>query len=94
MQVSYNRLWKTLENKNILRTEMRSDLKLPGSTMQKLKYNECTNLQTIGKICEYLKCPIEDVVEIIFDDSENPEIKETEKQIAELQEKLQRLKSE
>lgn len=94
MQVSYNKLWKTLENKNILRSKMREDLKLSGSTMQKLKYNECTNLETIGKICEYLRCQIEDVVEIIYDNPQNPEIAKTEKQIAELQEKLQRLKGE
>jgi DNA-binding Xre family transcriptional regulator len=71
-----------------------SDLKINGGTMQKLRHNEPVTTETIGKICEYLRCQPNDIMEVIYDDDvlkANAERLEVERQIAELQAKLKTL---
>lgn len=42
-------------------------------TVSKLRHNKSMNLDSIVKICKFLDCRIEDVVEVILDDSEGSE---------------------
>ena len=96
MKIKYDRLWKKLKIENIYQKDFKKNLPIGGSTFDKLKANENINTSTICKICDYLHCMPDEIMEFIPepDIQINPEIAETEKQIAELQEKLQRLKSE
>lgn len=76
MQIKYDKLWYVLAEKNITLQEMRDDIKIGGSTVTRLNRNESVTLETIGAICEYLGCNIQDVVEIQC----NPEMVEFYKQ--------------
>lgn len=68
MAISYNRLWKTLIDKGMNKTELRKKAHLSSSTMAKMTNGEAVTLTTIERICEILDCQIEDVVEIKKDE--------------------------
>ena len=96
MEISYQGLFDTLKNKGIMQKTMREDLNLSGSILTRLKHNGAVTTETIGKICEYLQCTPNDIMEIKFDPetafsySEKHKSK-LEAQIAELQAKLKKM---
>jgi DNA-binding Xre family transcriptional regulator len=94
MQVVYHKLFELLKEKKIMQKTFGSDLNINGGTMQKLRHNESVTTATIGKICEYLQCQPNDIMEVIYDADiakANAERLEVEKQIAELQAKLKQM---
>ena len=95
MEISYQGLFDILK-KGIMQKTMREDLNLSGSIITRLKHNGAVTTETIGKICEYLQCTQNDIMEIKFDSevasSYNEKHKENIKlQIEELQEQLKRI---
>ena len=64
MSVSYNKLWKTLIDKGMNKTELRQKAHISSSTMAKMTNGEAVTLTTIERICDILDCQVEDVVEI------------------------------
>ncbi len=63
--ISYNRLWKTLIDKHMNKTELRDRIGISNATLAKMGKNEPVNLAIIEKICKELNCRGEDVIEII-----------------------------
>ncbi len=63
MQVSYNKLWKLLIDKNINKTQFRETVKVSTNAVAKLGRNESVLLETLSKICKVLNCEIGDIVE-------------------------------
>ena len=62
--ISYDRLWKTLIDKRMKKTEFRDKVGISNATLAKLGKNEPVSLVIIEKICKELDCRGEDVVEI------------------------------
>ena len=62
--ISYDKLWKTLIDKHMNRTELRDRIGISNATLAKMGKNEPVNLKIIETICKELQCGIEDVVEI------------------------------
>ncbi len=62
--ISYDPLWKLLIDKKITKTELREKVGFSTNTLSKLSKNESVTLSILEKICLYLNCKIEDVVEI------------------------------
>jgi len=62
--ISYDRLWKTLIDKHLNKTELRDRIGISNATLAKLGKNEPVSLKIIEAICKELQCGIEDVVEI------------------------------
>jgi putative transcriptional regulator len=96
MEISYQGLFDMLKKKGIMQKTMREDLNLSGSILTRLKHNGAVTTETIGRICEYLQCTPNDIMEIKFDSkiasSYNDKHKmNLETQIAELQEKLKQI---
>lgn len=91
MKIDYSRLFEKLKANGITQKQFREDLKLPGGTLQKFRENKSTTLETLGRICEYLQCPIEEIVEIKFEKTIEKEKLEVEQKIAELQAKPKNL---
>ena len=63
MQVSYNKLWKLLIDKNINKTQLHETAKVSTNAVAKLGRNESVSLETLSKICKALICEIGDIVE-------------------------------
>jgi DNA-binding Xre family transcriptional regulator len=69
MVFSYNKLWKLLIDKNMMKTELQEAVGMSASTLAKMGKNEPISMNTVGRICKVLKCDISDVVEYIDDES-------------------------
>ena len=68
MGISYNRLWKTLIDKGLKKTDL---IKLAGistNVLSHLSHNESVSLNSINKICDALNCKIEDIVDFTEED--------------------------
>lgn len=63
--VSYNRLFKLLIDKGMKKTELANAAGLTPNTLAKLSKNELVSMETLIKICRYLECSFDDIVEII-----------------------------
>lgn len=63
--ISYIPLNVTLAKKNIKKTKLAKDLRLSSTTLAKFAKNEPIKLEILDRICNYLDCSIEEVVEII-----------------------------
>lgn len=65
MSVSYDKLWKILEERNMMKTELIREAKISTNAMAKLGKNEDVRVGILVKICIYLGCKIDDIIEII-----------------------------
>jgi DNA-binding Xre family transcriptional regulator len=63
MGVSYNKLLKLLEQRNMTKTQLREELGISTSTLAKLSSNRPVTLDIIERICVYFNVGIEDVLE-------------------------------
>ena len=63
--LSYDPLWKTLIDRKLNKTDLQKNTELSSATIAKLAKNESVTMDVIGRICDALKCPVHDVVEVI-----------------------------
>ena len=64
MVISYDKLWKLMIDKKINKTQLSEKAGITTNAMAKLGKNESVQLEILVKICNVLKCEIEDIVEI------------------------------
>lgn len=65
MAVCYKKLWKLLIDKNMNKTELRTATGITTTALAKLGRNENVSTEVLVKICTYLNCTIDDIVEIV-----------------------------
>lgn len=63
--VSYNKLFKLLIDKGMKKTELALNVGLTPNTLAKLSKNELVSMETLIRICKFLDCSFDDIVEII-----------------------------
>lgn len=61
--ISYKPLRKLLIDKEMSGGELKDILKISSATMAKLNADKIVSLSVIDKICKYLNCNIEDVMQ-------------------------------
>ena len=64
MTISYNRLWKLMIDKKINKTQLCEKAGITTNAMAKLGKNETVQVEILAKICNVLKCSIDDILEI------------------------------
>ena len=69
MSVSYDKLWKKLEERHMMKTELIRAAKISTNAMAKLGRNEDVRVGILVKICAYLDCKIDDIMEMIPDNN-------------------------
>ncbi|MBR1763071.1 MAG: helix-turn-helix transcriptional regulator [Eubacterium sp.] len=69
MMVSFNPLWHTLLDKGMKKLELCEAADISTATLAKLGKNENVNVNIIDKICIALNCRVEDVIEILPNDT-------------------------
>ena len=69
MAVSYSNLWKTLNNQNLKKTDLREIVGLSSSTIAKLSQNKTVTTDVLNRIGIALNCNIEDIIEIQHDEN-------------------------
>ncbi|MGI6055421.1 MAG: helix-turn-helix domain-containing protein [Bilifractor sp.] len=65
--ISYNKLWKLLIDKNMMRTEMAKRAGITGNVLGRLSKNQPVSLGSLEKICDLLDCDIGDIMEFKAD---------------------------
>ena len=65
MYISYDKLWKTLIDKKMNKTQLRMESGISSNSLAKLGKNESVNLDVLLKICEVLNVNIGDIVEFL-----------------------------
>ena len=68
--VSYKKLFKLLIDRDMKKKDLRELAGIGNSTMTKLANNENVTVEVMAKICKALDCKMDDVIEIISDDSD------------------------
>ena len=64
MNISYNKLFEILEQRNITKTELRENIKISTATLAKLSKNELIAMKVIKDICNFLNCQPGDIMEM------------------------------
>ena len=62
--ISYNRLWKLLIDKHMMKKDLQKITSLSSYVITKMGKGESVTLETLAKICIALQCGISDIVEI------------------------------
>lgn len=70
MAISYNKLWKLLIDKAMLRTDMALNAGVTKNVLARLSKGQPVSMSSMEKICNYLDCDIGDVMEFIKDKPE------------------------
>lgn len=68
MSISYKKLWKMLVDRNMNKTELRTQAKISTNAIAKMGKNEPVSMDTMGKICKVLHCNIGDVMDFVADE--------------------------
>ncbi len=61
--ITFEPLWKTLQNKNISQYDLITKYNLDKHLLQRLRDNNNVQLNTIDKLCNILDCDVEDIIE-------------------------------
>lgn len=93
MQVVYDKLFDLLKANHIMLKTIKDELGLSNSTLDKLRHNGNITTENVGKICSYLKCTPNDIMEIVESEEEYKKNKKRELllQIEELQKQIDSL---
>ncbi len=67
MAVTYLKLWHLLLDRKLKKKDLQQQAHLSGYTMHKLGRDETVTTDTISRICIFLKCTPDDIMEIIPD---------------------------
>ena len=70
MVFSYNKLWKILIDKKMIKKDLMQQTGLTSTTMAKLSKDLPVTLEVLGRICKVLNCNIGDIVDVSFEDTE------------------------
>lgn len=65
MAVRYNPLWKMLIDKKMTRSEMRVGAGISTRALARMGKDEDVSTEVLAKICAFLHCELNDIVELI-----------------------------
>ena len=68
--VSYSKLWKMMEDRHMLKTELIHEAKISSNSMARLGKNEDVRVNVLVRICRYFGCKVDDIMEILPEDGE------------------------
>ena len=69
MSMNYNKLWKVLIDRNMMKKDLIQLAGISTNAMAKMGKGGDVSTQVLRKICAALDCKIEDIVEIIPEES-------------------------
>lgn len=69
MTVCYNKLWKLLIDKKMTKTQLCKAAKVSTNAVAKMGRGEDVRVEVLVKICTALGCNIEDIVELVPDNT-------------------------
>ncbi|MCD8160527.1 MAG: helix-turn-helix transcriptional regulator [Clostridiales bacterium] len=67
MAMSYNKLWKLLIDKNMMKKDLKEQAGLSSNVIAKMGKGGDVSTEVLRKICIALDCDLDDIVEIVRD---------------------------
>jgi len=67
MSANYKKLWKLLIDKDMKKKDLAAQAGISNTSIAKMGRNENVTVDILIKICEALKCNLDDIVEIVPD---------------------------
>ena len=64
MLISYDKLWKLMIDKKINKTQLKDMASINSNCIAKMGKNEPVHMSILIKVCEALKCEMDDIVEV------------------------------
>ena len=68
MAMNYNKLWKLLIDKNLMKKDLREMAGLSTNVIAKMGKGGDVSTEVLRKICRALDCSLDDIVEIVPDE--------------------------
>lgn len=65
MAFNYSKLWKLLEEKEMLKEDLRIATGMSSATLAKLGKNKIVSMDVLGRICKELSCDVGDIVSYV-----------------------------
>ncbi len=65
--IRFDRLWKTMEKKNVSTYYLREKSGIDSKTIRRLRANDNIETKTLDKLCSALECKLEDIAEFVED---------------------------
>lgn len=65
MAFSYKPLWKMLIDKDMSKKQLMIETGISKSTMDKMSRGDRVSMDIIDRLCQYLNCPVESIIEHI-----------------------------
>ena len=69
MGINYKPLFRLLLERDMTRTDLRTELGFSSATLAKLAKGEPISGAVIEKLCTYFRCQVQDIVKITWDDT-------------------------
>lgn len=70
MEISYQKLWKLVEENKMKKSDLLRAAKLSKYTLSKLNHNEPVGLDAMQNICKVFHCNIGDVMDMIEEEKD------------------------
>lgn len=67
--IKFDPLWKTMERRGITQYDLYTHHNVNRSQINRLRQNQNVEVNTIDKLCNILKCDVQDIMEHIPDDN-------------------------
>jgi len=67
--IKYDKLWKTLEERNITKYALNTKYNISKSQLYRLRKNQIVSTNTIDRLCNILECDVSDIMEHFQDDN-------------------------
>lgn len=68
MSMNYNKLWKLLIDRNMIKKDLREQAGLTTNVIAKMGKGGDVSTEVLRKICIALDCKIEDIVEVVTEE--------------------------
>lgn len=70
MEISYNKLWKMMIDRNMKKSDLRELTGIGTNTLAKLSKNQQVSMEVLLKICSRFDCDISDICEFVKESEE------------------------
>jgi DNA-binding Xre family transcriptional regulator len=65
--IKFDKLFETMKNKGVTTYRLREECIIDSKTVRRLRANDNVETKTLDKLCSYLDCKIEDIIEFVKD---------------------------
>ena len=67
--ITYDRLWQTMKQRGVSQYDLYTHYNVNRSQLNRFRHNENMEINTIDKLCNTLRCRVEDIMEHFPDDN-------------------------